>query len=53
MFGEHSEVVGDDRGPYVGLEMLQPFPGASVQTIGALETGYVRFDAGTEVIVVS
>ncbi len=35
--GEDDEVVGHDRGPDVGLEVIEAAPGATRQTVGALE----------------
>ena len=35
--GEEDEVVGDDRGPDVGFEVIKAAPGAAGQAVGALE----------------
>ncbi len=51
--GKEGEVVGDDRGPDVGLEVVEPAPDAARQTIGALQTRDVGFDAGSEVAQVA
>src|SRR5689334_13007451 len=44
-----NEVVGHDRGPNVGLEVVEPAPGAAGQAVGPLEAGDAGLDAGPEV----
>src|SRR5262245_1341862 len=46
---EEPEVVGHDRGPDVGLEVIKAAPGATRQAVSALEARDASFDAGTEV----
>ena len=47
--GQQGEVVGDHRGPDVGLEVAEPAPGAARQTVGPLEARDIGLDAGAEV----
>src|SRR5215204_5158402 len=44
-----NEVVGHHRGPDIGLEVVEPAPGAAGQAVGPLEAGDTRLDAGAEV----
>ncbi len=46
---EEDEVVIDDRGPDVGLEVIKPAPDAARQAVGSLQARYPGFDASTEV----
>src|SRR6185503_11194296 len=46
---EQREVVGHDRRPDVGLEVVETAPRAADQTIGPLETGDARLDPSAEV----
>ena len=36
---ENNEVVGHHRGPDIGLEVVEPAPGAAGQAVGPLEAG--------------
>jgi len=47
--GEQHQVVGDDGGPDVGLEVVEPAPDAACSTIGAFEDGDAGLDPGAEV----
>jgi hypothetical protein len=47
--GEQHQVVGDDGGPDVGLEVVEPAPGATCETIAAVEAGEASLDPGAEV----
>src|SRR3954469_24222133 len=44
-----NEVVGHHRGPDIGLEVVEPAPGAAGQAVGPLEAGDAGLDAGAEV----
>src|ERR1044072_9412373 len=44
-----NEVVGHHRGPDIGLEVVEPAPGAAGQTVGPLEAGDTGLDPGPEV----
>src|SRR5271170_4748336 len=46
---EQHQVVGDHRGPDVGLEVVEPAPGAACSAIGAFEAGDAGLDPGAEV----
>jgi len=46
---KEGKVVGDDRGPDVCSEVVEPAPDAARQTIGALQTRDVGFYPGSEV----
>ena len=46
---EHSQVVGEDRGPDVGFEVCQPFPSTTRETVSAFEAGDSRLYTGPEV----
>ena len=46
---EDNEVVGHHRGPDIGLEVVEPAPGAAGQAVGPLEAGDTGLDAGPEV----
>ena len=46
---EDNQVVGHHRGPNVGLEVIEPTPGAAGQAVGPLEAGDAGLDAGAEV----
>src|SRR3954467_4324859 len=46
---ENNEVVGHDRGPDIGLEVVEPAPGAAGQAVGPLEAGDAGLDAGADV----
>src|SRR3954449_7110060 len=46
---ENNEVVGHDRGPDIGLEVVEPAPGAAGQAVGPLEAGDAGLDPGAEV----
>src|ERR1700687_1041574 len=47
--GEQHQIVGHDRGPDVGLEVIEAAPGAACQTVGSLEAGDPGLNAGAEV----
>ena len=47
--GEEREIVGHGRGPDVGLEVIQPLPGAAAEPVGPLQAGDVGLDPGPEV----
>src|SRR3954467_1826421 len=46
---ENNEVVGHHRGPDIGLEVVEPAPGAAGQPVGPLEAGDAGLDPGPEV----
>src|SRR3954447_24242119 len=46
---EDNEVVGHHRGPDIGLEVVEPAPGAAGQAVRPLEAGDTGLDAGPEV----
>src|SRR4051794_10273661 len=46
---ESNEVVGHHRGPDIGLEVVEPAPGAAGQAVGPLEAGDAGLDPGPEV----
>jgi hypothetical protein len=46
---DEGEIIGHDRGPDVGLEVVEPAPGAAGQTISPLQAGDTGLDAGTEI----
>src|SRR3954453_20265774 len=46
---EDNEVVGHHRGPDIGLEVVEPAPGAAGQAVGPLEAGDAGLDPGPEV----
>src|SRR3954466_10646097 len=46
---EDNEVVGHHRGPDIGLEVVEPAPGAAGKAVGPLEAGDAGLDAGAEV----
>src|SRR3954465_3193429 len=46
---ENNEVVGHHRGPDIGLEVVEPAPGAAGQAVGPLEAGGAGLDPGPEV----
>src|SRR5687768_13638097 len=46
---EDNEVVGHHRGPDIGLEVVEPAPGAARQAVGPLEAGDTGLDPGAEV----
>src|SRR3954466_12913194 len=46
---QDSEVVGHHRGPDIGLEVVEPAPGAAGQAVGPLEAGDAGLDPGPEV----
>src|SRR5690348_2790956 len=46
---EQHQVVGDDGGPDVSLEVVEPAPGAAGSAIGTFETGDSGLDPGAEV----
>src|SRR4029453_8798241 len=46
---EDDEVVGHHRGPDIGLEVVEPAPGAAGQAVGPLEAGKAGLDPGPEV----
>lgn len=46
---EEDEVVGHDRGPDIGLEVVKPAPGAACQAVSPFEARDASFDAGAEV----
>src|SRR5215213_7827104 len=46
---EDNKVVGHHRGPDIGLEVVEPAPGAAGQAVGPLEAGNAGLDAGAEV----
>src|SRR4051794_3782054 len=46
---ESNEVVGHHRGPDIGLEVVEPAPGATRQAVGPLEAGDAGLDPGAEV----
>lgn len=47
--GQHYEVVGDDGGPDVGMEVFLAPPVAAVQAKDALEGGDASFDSGAKI----
>src|SRR5271166_5265576 len=47
--GEQHQVVGHYRRPDVGFEVVEPAPGATCETVAALEAGDAGLDPGTEV----
>ena len=47
--GEQHQIVGDHGGPDVGLEVVQPAPGAAGGAVSTLEAGDRGLDAGAEV----
>jgi hypothetical protein len=47
--GEQHQIVGHHGGPDVGLEMIEPAPGAASGAIDAFEAGDPGLDPGTEV----
>src|SRR5215218_9661057 len=46
---EDNKVVGHHRGPDIGLEVVEPAPGAAGQAVGPLEAGDTSLDPGPEV----
>src|SRR4051812_32329870 len=46
---EDNEVVGHHRGPNIGLEVIEPAPGAAGQAVGPLKAGDAGLDPGPEV----
>src|SRR4051812_38679676 len=46
---ENNEVVGHHRGPDIGLEVVEPAPGAAGQAVGPLEAGDAGLNPGPEV----
>src|SRR3954463_11866984 len=46
---QDSEVVGNHRGPDIGLEVVEPAPGAAGQAVGPLKAGDAGLDARAEV----
>src|SRR3954464_4275871 len=46
---ENNEFVGHHRGPDIGLEVVEPAPGAAGQAVGPLEAGDAGLDPGPEV----
>src|SRR5204863_6820873 len=47
--GEQHQVVRHHRRPDVGLEMIEPAPGAACQAVGSLEAGNPGLDPGAEI----